>query len=68
MSAVKTAILTPEQKCLLKQAIFLQICDLQKSFYQDKKISERYYNERFKMIDELTETLGIRDTYAFNDL
>lgn len=68
MSVIKTAVLTQEQKCLLKQAIFLQICDLQKSFYQDKKISERDYNARFKMIDELTETLGIRDTYAYNDL
>ena len=68
MSVIKTAVLTPEQKSLLKQAIFLQICDLQKSFYQDKKISERDYNDRFKKIDELTDILGIRDTYAYNDL
>ncbi len=68
MTVIRTAILTPAQKSLLKQAIFLQICDLQKSFYQDKKISELEYTSRFKIIDELTETLGIRDTYAYDNL
>jgi hypothetical protein len=68
MTVIKTAMLTPEQKSILKQCLFLKICDLQKSFYADKSISEREYNKEFAKIDELTEVLGIRDAYSYSCL
>ncbi|AIX14644.1 hypothetical protein Syn7803C72_33 [Synechococcus phage ACG-2014d] len=63
MTTLHSAILDPAQKVLVKQAIFLLICDLQQSFYADKKISETEYNTKFKQIDEITQVLGIRDAY-----
>ena len=63
MTTLHSAILDREQKVLVKQAIFLLICDLQQSFYADKKISETEYNRKFSQIDEIAQLLGIRDAY-----
>lgn len=63
MTTLHSAILDREQKALVKQAIFLLICDLQQSFYADKKISETEYNRKFSQIDEIAQLLGIRDAY-----
>ncbi len=63
MTVIRSAMFDRNQKQLLRQAMISLICDLQRSFYADKKISEREYNEKFRQIDEITEILGIRDTY-----
>jgi len=65
MTVIKTAMLTSEQKSLLKQCLYLKICNLQKCFYKDKSISELEYNKEFAKIDELTEVIGIRDAYSY---
>ena len=57
MTTLHSAILDREQKVLVKQAILLLICDLQQSFYADKKISKTEYDTKFKQIDEIAQLL-----------
>ena len=51
MTVIRSAMFDRNQKQLLRQAMISLICDLQRSFYADKKISEREYNEKFRQID-----------------
>ncbi|AFD02659.1 hypothetical protein Syn7803C97_43 [Synechococcus phage S-MbCM6] len=63
MTNLKSAVLDSMQKEILRQAIFMYVSDLQKDFYQDKKIISKEYNARMKSISEIVEVLHLKNCY-----
>ena len=60
---LKSAVLDSMQKEILRQAIFMYVSDLQREFYQDKKILAKDYDVKMKSISEIVEVLHLKNCY-----
>ena len=63
MINLKSAVLDSMQKEILRQAIFMYVSDLQKEFYQDKKILAKDYNSKMESISEIVDVLHLKNCY-----
>jgi hypothetical protein len=63
MTNLKTAVLDSMQKEILRQAIFMYVSDLQREFYQDKKILAKDYDDKMKSISEIVDVLHLKNCF-----
>jgi hypothetical protein len=63
MIGLHSALLSLDQKHLVKDALVLYIQDLQRKFYRDKLIDPKYYNAQMSEIDSIAEQLNLKDLY-----
>jgi hypothetical protein len=63
MIGLHSALLSLDQKRLVKDALVLYIQDLQRKFYQDKLIDPKYYNAQMSEVDSIAEQLNLKDLY-----
>ena len=63
MIGLHSALLSLDQKRLVKYALVLYIQDLQRKFYQDKLIDPKYYNAQMSEVDSIAEQLNLKDLY-----
>tara|TARA_B100000925_G_C21623746_1_gene309995 strand:+ start:57 stop:269 length:213 start_codon:yes stop_codon:yes gene_type:complete len=57
------AILLPEQKDIVRRAIFLYVSEMQKQFYHDETITREQYDVRFQQIEEILDNLNLRNRH-----
>ena len=60
---LKSAVLDSMQKEILRQAIFMYVSDLQREFYQDKKILAKDYDDKMKSISEIVDVLHLKNCF-----
>ncbi|AGH06735.1 hypothetical protein Sn250709_052 [Synechococcus phage S-RIM2] len=63
MIGLHSALLSLDQKRLVKDALVLYIQDLQRKFYRDKSIDPAYYNAQMSEVDSIAEQLNLKDLY-----
>jgi hypothetical protein len=63
MIGLHSALLSLDQKRLVKDALVLYIQDLQRKFYRDKLIDPTYYNAQMSEVDSIAEQLNLKDLY-----
>ena len=63
MIGLHSALLSLDQKRLVKDALVLYIQDLQRKFYRDKLIDPTYYNAQMSEVDSVAERLNLKDLY-----
>jgi hypothetical protein len=63
MIGLHSALLSLDQKRLVKDALVLYIQDLQRKFYRDKLIDPAYYNAQMSEVDSIAEQLNLKDLY-----
>ena len=57
MSVIRSAILSQEQKEVLKDSILSYVTTLQKRFYKDSLITEEIYHEKMQQIQDIVNVL-----------
>ena len=55
MIGLHSALLTREQKLIVKDSLIMYVCQLQKQFLRDNIISFEDYTAKMKDINEITE-------------
>jgi len=67
MIGLHSALLTREQKLIVKDSLIMYVCQLQKQFFRDNDIAFEDYTAKMKEINEITEKLHLKDLYKHND-
>ena len=65
MSVIRSAILSQEQKEVLKDSILSYVTTLQKRFYKDSLITEEIYHEKMQQIQDIVNVLHLNELYKF---
>ncbi len=63
MIGLYSALLTREQKLIVKDSLIMYVCQLQKQYFRDNNISFEEYCKRMEDIDEITDKLHLKDLY-----
>jgi len=63
MSVIRSAILSQEQKEVLKDSILSYVTTLQKRFYKDSLITEELYHQKMKEIQDVVSSLHLNELY-----
>lgn len=63
MTSLKSATLDSNQKKILRQAIFFYVSDLQRQFYQEKKIGGKEYDREMQSIAQIVDVLHLKNCY-----
>ena len=63
MIGLYSALLTREQKLIVKDSLIMYVCQLQKQYFRDNNISFDEYCKRMEDIDEITDKLHLKDLY-----
>lgn len=66
MIGIHSAILSRQQKMIVKDALIMYVCQLQKQFFRDHAIEFEEYNSRMAAIDEITEKLHLKELYKYD--
>ena len=61
MGIIKSSLLDTDQKVVLKDAILLYVTNLQKKYFRDNMIDESLYTKKMQEIQQLVETLLLKD-------
>jgi len=67
MIGLHSALLTREQKLIVKDSLIMYVCQLQKQFFRDNIISFEDYTAKMKDINEITEKLHLKELYRHHD-
>ena len=67
MIGLHSALLTREQKLIVKDSLIMYVCQLQKQFFRDNVISFEDYTAKMKDINEITEKLHLKELYRHHD-
>ena len=67
MIGLHSALLTREQKLIVKDSLIMYVCQLQKQFFRDNIISFEDYTTKMKDINEITEKLHLKELYRHHD-
>ena len=67
MIGLHSALLTREQKLIVKDSLIMYVCQLQKQFFRDNDIAFEDYTAKMKEINEITEKLHLKDLYKHHD-
>ena len=67
MIGLHSALLTREQKLIIKDSLIMYVCQLQKQFFRDNNIPFEEYTAKMKEIDEITEKLHLKELYRHHD-
>ena len=67
MIGLHSALLTREQKLIVKDSLIMYVCQLQKQFFRDNNISFEDYTAKMKDINEITEKLHLKELYRHHD-
>ncbi len=51
---------------IVKDALIMYVCQLQKQFFRDHAIEFEEYNSRMAAIDEITEKLHLKELYKYD--
>lgn len=63
MIGLHSALLTREQKLIVKDSLIMYVCQLQKQFFRDNIISFEEYSSRMEDIEEITNKLHLKELY-----
>tara|TARA_Y100000004_G_scaffold116033_1_gene130347 strand:+ start:637 stop:831 length:195 start_codon:yes stop_codon:yes gene_type:complete len=63
MQFLHSAILSKDEKMILKDALFLYVSDLQKRYYGDKLIETSSYLAKMKEVESVVDKLHLTDLY-----
>jgi hypothetical protein len=63
MQFLHSAILSKDEKMILKDALFLYVSDLQKRYYGDKLIETSAYLAKMKEVESVVDKLHLTDLY-----
>ena len=63
MQFLHSAILSKDEKMILKDALFLYVSDLQKRYYGDKLIETSVYLAKMKEVESVVDKLHLTDLY-----
>jgi|TARA_B100000035_G_scaffold304277_1_gene303816 hypothetical protein len=63
MQFLHSAILSKDEKMILKDALFLYVSDLQKRYYGDKLIETPTYLAKMKEVESVVDKLHLTDLY-----
>ena len=63
MIGLHSALLTREQKLIVKDSLIMYVCQLQKQFFRDNIISFEEYSSRMEDIEEITYKLLLKELY-----
>lgn len=63
MIGLHTAILSKDEKMILKDALFLYVSDLQKRYYRDKMIETNTYLAKMNEVECVVEKLKLSELY-----
>jgi hypothetical protein len=63
MQFLHSAILSKDEKMILKDALFLYVSDLQKRYYGDKLIETPVYLAKMKEVESVVDKLHLTDLY-----
>ena len=63
MIGLYSQLLSKDQKMIVKDALIMYVCQLQKQYFRDKVMSYDEYHKRMEDIDELTDKLHLKDLY-----
>lgn len=63
MQFLHSAILSKDEKMILKDALFLYVSDLQKRYYGDKLIETSVYLAKMKDVESIVDKLHLTDLY-----
>lgn len=63
MIGLHTAILSRDEKMILKDALFLYVSDLQKRYYRDKMIETNTYLAKMNEVECVVEKLKLSELY-----
>ncbi len=61
MIGLHSALLTREQKLIVRDSLIMYVCQLQKQFFRDNIISFEDYTAKMKDINEITEKLHLKE-------
>ena len=63
MIGLYSQLLSKDQKMIVKDALIMYVCQLQKQYFRDNVIPTGEYHRRMADIDEITEKLNLKDLY-----
>tara|TARA_B100000287_G_scaffold215933_1_gene203690 strand:+ start:7502 stop:7705 length:204 start_codon:yes stop_codon:yes gene_type:complete len=63
MIGLYSQLLSKDQKMIVKDALIMYVCQLQKQYFRDNVIPMDEYHRRMADIDEITEKLHLKDLY-----
>ena len=63
MIGLHSALLTREQKLIVKDSLIMYVCQLQKQFFRDNLISFEEYSTKMQDIEDITNKLHLKELY-----
>tara|TARA_B100000427_G_scaffold158927_1_gene131960 strand:- start:4751 stop:4954 length:204 start_codon:yes stop_codon:yes gene_type:complete len=63
MIGLYSQLLNKDQKMIVKDALIMYVCQLQKQYFRDNVIPMEEYQRRMAEIDDLTDKLHLKDLY-----
>ena len=63
MIGLHSQLLSREQKMIVKDALIMYVCQLQKQFFRDHLIAFDEYQAKMADIDEITDKLHLKELY-----
>tara|TARA_Y200000002_G_C22528963_1_gene598902 strand:+ start:553 stop:753 length:201 start_codon:yes stop_codon:yes gene_type:complete len=58
-----SAILTIDQKRILKDSLMMYVCSLQKQYFRDNTIASQDYLDKMKEVETIAEQLHLKELY-----
>ena len=63
MIGLNSAILTTNQKLIVKDSLMMYVCSLQKQYFRDGNLSSVEYLKRMKEIETIADQLHLKELY-----
>ena len=63
MIGLHSAILTIDQKRILKDSLMMYVCSLQKQYFRDNNIASKDYLDKMKEVETIAEQLHLKELY-----
>ena len=60
---IHSQLLSRDQKMIVKDALIMYVCQLQKQFFRDHDIAFDEYQSKMADIEEITEKLHLKELY-----
>ena len=63
MIGLHSAILTIDQKRILKDSLMMYVCSQQKQYFRDNNIASKDYLDKMKEVETIAEQLHLKELY-----
>ena len=63
MIGLHSQLLSKDQKMIVKDALIMYVCQLQKQYFRDHLIALDEYHEKMADIEEITNKLHLKELY-----